>query len=69
LVDGDLIQLLGHLDGWGSLQVGPSRHAIYPGLGPRGSRAKARWVVRGSGEVAVQWASPRAGSGLEKRTI
>ena len=63
LVSGDAIQVAGHLDGWGSLQVGPSRHAVYPGLGPRGPRARVQWVVSGRGRVAVSWRAPRAGSG------
>jgi hypothetical protein len=63
VVSGEPIQVAGHLDGWGSLQVGPSRHAVYPGLGARGPRARVRWVVQGSGSVRVSWSAPRAGSG------
>jgi len=63
LVSGDAIQVAGHLDGWGSLQVGASRHAVYPGLGPRGPRARVQWVVSGHGQVEVVWCAPRAGSG------
>jgi len=62
-VDGEETQTLGHLEGWGSLQMGPARHAIYPGLGATGPRAHARWVVRGKGSLQVQWAAARAGSG------
>lgn len=69
LLDGDATQTLGQLDGWGSLQVGPSRHAIYPGLGPRGPRARARWVLRGAGDVSVTWFSARAGSGEVQLTV
>jgi len=69
LVDGETVQSVGQLDGWGSLQVGPSRHAIYPGLGARGPRALARWIVKGSGGVRVSWSSARAGSGVETLTI
>ncbi len=63
IVDGETTQMLGHLAGWGSLQAGPARHAIYPGLGAKGTRASARWVLRGSGTVQVQWSAARAGSG------
>jgi hypothetical protein len=66
LVDGEVTQTVGHLDGWGSLQVGASRHGIYPGLGERGPRARARWVLRGSGELTAAWTAARAGSGLVK---
>ena len=69
LVDGEAVQSVGQLDGWGSLQVGPSRHAIYPGLGPRGPRALARWVIKGSGHIQVSWFSARAGSGVERMPI
>ena len=63
LMDGEITQTLGQLDGWGSLQVGSSRHALYPGLGSRGPRARARWVVTGHGELTVSWAAARAGHG------
>jgi len=62
-VEGEETQLLGHLEGWGSLQVGSARHAIYPGLGETGTRAHGRWVVRGSGSLHVEWTAGRAGSG------
>jgi hypothetical protein len=63
LVDGEPTQTLGQLDGWGSLQVESSRHALYPGLGSRGPRARARWVVSGHGELTVSWTAARAGCG------
>ena len=69
LIDGEVTQTLGHLEGWGSLQVGPSRHAIYPGLGPRGPRARARWVLRGSGQITVTWTAVRAGCGADSIEI
>ena len=63
LVEGVPERDLGHLDGWGTLQAGPSRHAIYPGLGRRGHRARATWVLAGQGTVVVRWACARAGCG------
>jgi hypothetical protein len=63
LVDGEPTQCLGHLDGWGALQVGFGQHAIYPSLGMRGTRTRARWVLQGEGEVTVRWSAPRAGGG------
>ena len=41
----------------------PDRTALYPGLGDRGPRARARWVVSGHGELTVSWAAARAGHG------
>ena len=64
LVDGEITQTVGHLDGWGSLQVGASRHGIYPALGERGPRTRARWVLRGGGEISVSWVAARAGCGV-----
>ncbi len=63
LVDGQPTQTVGHLDGWGSQQVGGARHGIYPSLGARGPRARARWVLRGEGALTVAWTAVRAGSG------
>lgn len=63
LVTGEPTQTVGHLDGWGSLQMGPSRHAVYPGLGGRGPRTRVRWVVQGTGTVQIAWTAVRAGSG------
>ena len=63
VIEGELTQVLGHLDGWGSQQVGFGQHAIYPSLGTRGSRTRARWVIKGSGEARVRWTAPRAGGG------
>ncbi|MCK6507227.1 M14 family metallopeptidase [Myxococcota bacterium] len=54
---------LGHLDGWGSMRVAASRHAVYPGLPHRGHRGLARWVLRGAGTVQVRWEGGRAGRG------
>ncbi len=54
---------IGHLDGWGSMRVGASRHALYPALPARGHRAVARWVVLGDGPVAVSWEGGRCGRG------
>ena len=62
-VEGEPTQTLGHLEGWGSLQMGPARHAVYPGLGATGPRAHARWIVRGQGQLSVEWTAVRAGSG------
>ena len=62
-VDGEPTQLLGHLAGWGSLQMGPARHAIYPSLGDTGPRAHGRWIVRGKGTITVEWTGTRAGNG------
>lgn len=56
---------LGHLDGWGSLRVGASRHALYPSLPERGQRARGTWTVRGPGRVIVRWRAGRAGCGRE----
>jgi hypothetical protein len=64
IIEGECTQVLGHLDGWGSLQVGFGQHAIYPSLGARGTRTRARWVIKGAGEAKVQWTAPRAGSGV-----
>jgi len=63
ILQGESTQVLGHLDGWGNMQVGFSQHAIYPSLGSRGARTHARWVVQGTGEVRVAWTAPRAGEG------
>lgn len=63
VLDGELIQTLTNLEGWGSLQVGAARHAVYPGLGATSVRARVRWIVQGSGPVEVSWHAPRAGSG------
>ena len=65
-IEGLQTQILGHLDGWGALKVGPSAHGIYPGLGARGVRTHARWVLRGEGSARVQWVAPRAGSGVRE---
>jgi hypothetical protein len=62
-VEGELTQTLGHLEGWGSMQAGPAKHSIYPGLGARGPRAHARWVLRGTGRLTVEWMASRAGTG------
>ena len=62
-VHGESTQLLGHLEGWGSLQTGPARHAIYPGLGDTGPRAHGRWIVRGKGKLVIEWTGTRAGNG------
>jgi hypothetical protein len=63
VIDGEPTQVLGHLDGWGALQVGFGQHAIYPSLGHRGTRTRARWVLQGDGELVVTWTAPRAGGG------
>lgn len=55
---------LGHIEGWGSDQVGPASTPIYPGLSAEGPRRIARWWVQGTGEVSIRWAGGRAGSGL-----
>ena len=68
-VDGDLVQVIGHLDGWGSLQAGPARHGIYSGLGARGPRATAKWILRGNGAIKISWAASRAGSGTMTTNI
>lgn len=69
VIDGEATQVLGHLDGWGALQVGFGQHAIYPSLGMRGSRARARWVLQGEGELRIQWVAPRAGGGEVEVTL
>ena len=69
LVDGHITETVGQLEGWGSLQMGPSRHAVYPGLGARGTRVRSRWVVSGAGTVTVRWTSARAGSGRVLTTV
>lgn len=65
-ISGEPAVALGHLDGWGSMRVAGSRHAIYPGLPNRGHRAQARWILRGSGTVQVSWEAGRAGRGLRE---
>ncbi len=64
LVEGQPAQELGWLDGWGAMQVGAARHAIYPGLPlERGHRARAVWVVRGGGVATIRWDAGRGGRG------
>jgi len=63
IIEGDATQVLGHLDGWGTRQVGFGRHGLYPGLGGRGTRAQGQWMVRGTGSASIDWTAPRAGSG------
>ena len=69
LIAGEPIEVAGHLDGWGSMQVGAARHAVYPGLGGRGPRPRLRWIVRGGGTVRLKWTAPRAGSGQCEVTV
>lgn len=61
-VDGLEHQALHHMDGWGTTR-GFGGHPIYPGLPARGHRAVARWWVRGSGTVKIDWHGGRGGHG------
>ncbi len=63
LIEGTPTQVLGHLDGWGSKQASTSRHALYPKLGGRSTRAHGQWLVQGNGSAEIRWVAPRAGSG------
>ena len=54
---------LGHIEGWGSDQVGAASTPVYPGLSVEGPRRVARWWVQGAGEVTIRWAGGRAGAG------
>ena len=69
VIDGDVTQTVDNLEGWGSLQVTASRHAVYPGLGSSSTRARVRWVIQGSGEVTVRWTAARAGSGAVSTSV
>lgn len=63
LVQGPAAVALSHLDGWGSMQLGFSGHPIYPDLPARGHRVAARWWIRGSGEVRIEYVAGRGGRG------
>lgn len=64
LAEGEAARDLGWLDGWGSLQAGPARHPLYPGLPfARGVHAHTTWVVRGDGPLTVSWDAGRGGRG------
>ncbi|MCB9592575.1 MAG: hypothetical protein H6719_07575 [Sandaracinaceae bacterium] len=64
LVEGVAHQALGWLDGWGAIQASSAHHPIYVGLpADRGHRARAVWVVRGEGALAIQWDAGRGGRG------
>ena len=58
-------RLVEHLDGWGGSRMSGG-HPIYPGLGMIGHRAVARWIVRGSGAVRIEWRGGRGGRGALK---
>lgn len=62
-LDGSLEQRLGHLDGWGNLRIGPSRHLMHANLSPRGHRAFAQWILQGSGTITLHWQAGHAGHG------
>ncbi len=65
VVEGPAQLALGWLDGWGAMQASAARHPIYPGLElDRGHRARAAWVVRPNGPVAVRWDAGRGGRGV-----
>jgi len=52
-------QLLGHLDGWGAFEAMST-----PGITRSGGfarRARARWIVRGQGNVVISAGCPRVG--------
>jgi hypothetical protein len=62
LVDGASRRALPVLQGWGPRQLGA--HGLYPGLDPeRSHRAVASWIVRGAGEVTIDFSLARAGAG------
>jgi hypothetical protein len=63
IVEGQAEQDLGFLDGWGSLRVGSSRHALYSTLPERGQQCGARWLVRGTGPATIEWSAGRGGAG------
>ncbi|MEL6342347.1 MAG: M14 family metallopeptidase [Myxococcota bacterium] len=69
IVEGLPCQSLGHLDGWGSAQVGFASMPIYPRLQVNGHRGVGRWVVRGAGPVRVGWTAGRAGVGEVAATL
>ncbi len=64
-VDGAAGQGLGHIDGWGGGRHSGG-HPIYPALPSNGHRAVARWIVRGSGPVRIEWRGGRGGHGALK---
>ena len=52
------------LDGWGSLQAGPSRHPLYPELSSEGGPScEVDFLVSGHGPLEVHWQLARAGFG------
>jgi len=63
LVQGPPQVSLRHLDGWGS-RGSSGIHSVYPGLPDGGHRDVARWWIRGSGEVEINWSGGRGGRGL-----
>lgn len=62
LVEGAAEVPLPHLDGWGCLRA-TNRNPVYPSLPGRGHRARAVWLVRGEGDIAVEWVAGRGGRG------
>ena len=58
-----------HLEGWGTLRTGSARNPVYAGLGGSGHRHFAEWILRGDGEVKIQWDAGRGGAGLEVFTL
>ncbi len=56
-------QDLGHLDGWGSMRAGASINSFYSALPERGHRGVASWLLKGSGELTIQWQGGRGGRG------
>ena len=60
---------LEHLEGWGQTLVGSGRNPVYASLPTHGHRTVARWMVEGSGKVAVNWCAGRAGEGRLTGTV
>lgn len=69
VVQGPATVGLSHLDGWASMQQGGAGHPIYPALPARGHRAFARWWIRGSGRIVVEYVAGRGGRGRVEAVI
>jgi hypothetical protein len=63
LLQGPAEQALEHIEGWGMGCVVYGRNPLYPSLGHRGQRVRARWWLRGEGEVEIDWRGGRGGQG------
>lgn len=61
LVQGEPVQAVGHLSGWGDAPASFRPHPLNPTLANVGPRLAVQWLVKGRGQARVCWQHTRGG--------